>query len=190
MIHLFTFNQLFEKLQMVTTNWSIVSNEGSFEDKEGNGYLVFNRDGIFSIIYKKEGEEARIEFYINKEKSTDKKSVCECKIIKSTGKDKINHGYSDVTPDNVWDILVDFFDYSDLEKIDKNEVDRFLMGFTKSIKAVLKTDEEDQLPPSFKIFVKYINDWTNKSEEPSIDSDDYDFKNIINKFISYMKSDK
>ena len=64
------------------------------------------------------------------------------------------------------------------------------MGFTKSIKAVLKTDEEDQLPPSFKIFIKYINDWTNKSEDPSIDVDNYDFKNIINKFISYMKSDK
>ena len=33
MNHLLKFHQLFEKLVMVTANWAIISNEGSFEKK-------------------------------------------------------------------------------------------------------------------------------------------------------------
>jgi len=68
MNHLLKFHQLFEKLEMVTANWAIISNEGSFEKKEENGYLVFSKNGTFSIIYNKKGvkEEARIEFYSSK----------------------------------------------------------------------------------------------------------------------------
>ena len=190
MDYLFTFEELFEKLQMVTANWTIVSNEGSFEKKENSGYLVFNKNGIFSILYKKDKEESRIDFYSNKENSKDKKSICECKITDISGEDRINRGYQDITPDNVWDIMIDFFDYSDLEKSDKNQVNKFLMGFTKSINDVLKSDESDQLPPSFNVFVKYLNDWSKKSKVPSIDNDDYNFDSIIRKFISYIGSVK
>ena len=70
MNHLLNFNQLFEKLQMVTSNWSIISNESSFEKKDDNGYLVFSKEGTFSIIYKKKSvqEESRMDFYSKKEK--------------------------------------------------------------------------------------------------------------------------
>ena len=193
MNHLFTFQQLFEKLQMVTANWAIISNESSFEKKDENGYLVFSKNGTFSIIYrkKKENEEARIEFYSSKENSTDKKSVCECKITTTSGSDRVKKGFPDITPDNMWDILVTFFDYSDLEKIDKNAVDVFMMGFTKSIKEVNKSDEKDQLSPSFKVFYKYLSEWSKKSKEiPPVTTDEYNFIDIVNKFASYFKSNK
>ena len=166
---------------MVTANWAIISNESSFEKKDENGYLVFSKNGTFSIIYrkKKENEEARIEFYSSKENSTDKKSVCECKITTTSGSD------------SMWDILVTFFDYSDLEKIDKNAVDVFMMGFTKSIKEVNKSDEKDQLSPSFKVFYKYLSEWSKKSKEiPPVTTDEYNFIDIVNKFASYFKSNK
>lgn len=193
MNHLLTFNQLFEKLQMVTTNWAIISNEGSFDKKEENGYLVFSKNGTFSIIYNKKNdkEEARIEFYSSKEYSTDKKSLCECKITTSSGSDRIKKGFSDITTKNIWDILVAFFDYSDLEKIDKNSVDRFMMGFAKSIKEVNKSDEKDQLSPSFKVFYKYLSDWVKKSDNiPPVTTDEYNFIDIVNKFVTYFKSNK
>ena len=150
--------------------------------------LVINKSNIFSIIYKKKEEESRIDFYTNKENSNDKKSLCECKITDSSGKDRTIKGYTDINPDNVLDILIDFFDYSDLEKSDNNRVDIFLMGFTKSIKAVLKSEEKDQLPPSFNIFMKYLKDISGKSMDPSVDKEDYSFMNIVKKFITYMKS--
>jgi hypothetical protein len=190
MKNLFTFKELFEKLQMVTTNWSIISNEGSFEKKEDNGYLVFNKNGVFSIIYNKKGEEARIEFYTNKENSSDKKSVCECKITTTSGADRSKKGFGDITPQNVIDIIVTFFDYSDLEKAEKNSIDKFLMGFTKSIKDVLKSEEKDQIPASFNVFVKYLNEISKKSQIPKLDLDNYDFTTIVSQFISYLKSNK
>jgi hypothetical protein len=193
MNHLFTFHELFEKLQMVTANWSIISNESSFDKKEESGYLVFSKNGTFSIIYKKkkDKEESRIEFYSGKENSTDKKSVCECKITTDAGTDRVKKGFADITPDNMWDILVTFFDYSDLEKIDKNSVDRFMMGFAKSIKEVNKSEEKDQLSPSFKVFYKYLTEWSNKSKNiPPVTTDEYNFMDIVNKFVTYFKSNK
>jgi hypothetical protein len=193
MNHLFTFQELYEKLQMITANWSIISNESSFEKKVESGYLVFSKNGTFSIIYKKnkDKEESRIEFYSSKENSTDKKSVCECKITTDAGVDRVRKGFGDITPDNMWDILVTFFDYSDLEKIDKNSVDRFMMGFTKSIKEVNKSEDKDQLSPSFKIFYKYLSDWSTKSKNiPPVTTDEYDFMDIVNKFTTYFKSNK
>jgi hypothetical protein len=190
MRNILRFKELFEKLEMVTTNWSIVSNEGSFEKKEDNGYLVFNKDGIFSIIYNKKGEESRIEFYTNKDKSSDKKSVCECKITTSAGSDRSKKGFDDVNMNNIGDIIVTFFDYCDLEKSEKNTIDKFLMGFTKSVKDVLKSDDKDQLPPSFNMFVKYLNDISKNSNSLKLDPDNYDFSNIVNKFINYLKSTK
>jgi len=178
---------------MVTTNWAIISNESSFEKKEENGYLVFSKNGTFSIIYNKKGikEEARIDFYSGKENSADKKSVCECKITTALGSDRVKKGFPDITPDNMWDILVSFFDYCDLEKIDKNAVDRFMMGFTKSIKEVNKSEEKDQLSPSFKVFYKYLNDWSKKSKAITpVTTDEYNFMDIVNKFVSYFKSNK
>lgn len=176
---------------MLTANWSIVSNESSFEKKEENGYLVFSKNGTLSVIYKKKGknEEARIEFYSNKENSTDKKSICECKITTLTGEDRIKKGFSDINLNNVGDILATFFDYADLEKIEKNSVDRFLMGFSKCMKEIVKTSESDQLSPSFNMFRKYIDEWAKKSnDQPVVSQDKYDFLEIVKKFIAYFKS--
>jgi len=178
---------------MVTANWSIVSNESSFEKKEESGYLVFSKNGTFSIIYNKKDpkEEARIDFYSDKENSTDKRSLCECKIITISGSDRVKKGFSDITPENIWNILSIFFDYCDVEKMKKNSVDKFLMGFTKSIKEVHKSEEKDQLAPSFKMFSKYLNEWTKKSSgNPQVSQDNYSFIDIIKKFIEYFKSNR
>lgn len=189
MNHLFTFNQLFEKLQMVTSNWSIISNEGSFDKKDGDGYLVFSKEGTFSIIYKKKGEESRIEFYSDKQYSSDKRSVCECKIITSSGNDRIKKSFDDITQENVWEIISTFFDYCDLEKSEKSEVDKFLMGFSKSIKEVNRSEEKDQLSPSFSIFYKFLNATVNNNSEiPKVDHEEYNFSDIVRKFLSYLKS--
>jgi hypothetical protein len=193
MNHLFTFRQLFEKLQMVTSNWSIVSNESSFEKKDENGYLVFSKDGTFSIIYKKKGvqEESRIEFYSDKEYSTDKKSICECKITTTSGSDRVRKGFTDINDKNVWEIISVFFDYSDIEKSPKNSADVFLMGFSKSIKEVNKSEEKDQLSPSFLVFYKYLMDWSKKSDNiPPVKTDEYNFIDLVNKFLSYFRSKK
>jgi hypothetical protein len=191
MNYLLSFNQLLEKLQMATANWSIVSNESSFEKKENNGYLVFSKAGTFSIIYIKGDEESRLEFYNDKQYSSDKKSVCECKIITTSGTDRVKKGFSDITPENVWDIVSTFFDYSNLEKMEKNDVDRFIMGFSKSIKEVKESEEKDQLPPSFNIFHKYLMSAINKSGDiPKIENENYDFRDIISKFISHLKNNK
>jgi len=174
---------------MITANWSIISNEGSFEKKKDNGYLVFSQNGTFSVIYYKGEEEARVDFYSEKSNSTDKKSVCECKITTRSGADRTKKSFDDITTENVWDIVATFFDYCDLEKSDKNVVDKFLMGFSKSIKGVLKSEEKDQLPPSFKVFSKYIKDWSNNIKlKTKSDTEEYDFSKIIEKFVSYYKS--
>lgn len=174
---------------MVTTNWMIINNEASFEKKKDYGYLVFNQKGTFSVIYYKGEEEARIDFYSDKSESTDKKSVCECKITTPSGSDRIKKGFPDITGDNVWEIITTFFDYCDLEKSEKMVVDKFLMGFSKSIKEVLKSEDKDQLSPSFKMFIKYMDSWTKNSNIKSIgDEEEYDFKKIIEKFITYYKS--
>lgn len=178
---------------MVTANWSIISNEGSFEKKEESGYLVFSKEGTFSIIYNKKEpkEEARIEFYSSKENSTDKKSVCECKVTTPTGEDRVKKGFGDITANNVWEIISIFFDFCDLEKAQKNEIDKFLMGFSKSIQEVHKSEDKEQLPASFKMFNKYIKDWTKKTPQaPSISHDSYNFESIIKKFVDYMKAGK
>ena len=189
MEHLLNFNQLLEKLELVTTNWIIVSNEGDLDKEENNGYLIFNNNGIFSIIYKKNKEESRLDFYNSKEDSTDKKSICDCRIISSSGKDSIYKGFQDINTGNFWDILISFLDYSDVEKLEKNKIDKFLMGFTKSIMEVEKGDERDQLPSSFKLFVKILKDWASKkSNKVNLDPEDYEFTNIINKFLDHVRS--
>jgi len=190
MNHLFTFNQLFEKLQMVTSNWSIISNESSFEKKDDNGYLVFSKEGTFSIIYKKKSlqEESRIDFYSSKENSSDKKSICECKITTTSGMDRVKTGFPDITEKNIWEIISLFFDYSDIEKSEKNSYDIFLMGFSKSIKEVQISEEKDQLSPSFIMFCKYLKDGVKKSGDPKIPQKHYNLMSAVKKFIENFNS--
>ncbi len=192
MNHLLNFNQLFEKLQMVTSNWSIISNESSFEKKDDNGYLVFSKEGTFSIIYKKKSvqEESRMDFYSKKENSTDKKSICECKITTSSGMDRVKTGFPDINEKNIWEIIALFFDYSDIDKAKENSYDIFLMGFSKSIKEVQNSEEKDQLAPSFIIFCKCLKDAVKRSGEPNIPSKHYNLKNAVKKFVDNFKDNK
>jgi len=187
------FKPIYEKIQPITANWFIVDGEGSFEKKEQSGFFVFNRIGTFSIIYNKkesEAEEARIDFYNTKENSKDKKTICECKIVTKGGEERTVRKFTDVTPDNVWEIITSFFDYCDLENSEKEVTDRFLLGFSKTIKEVLKFESSDQLPSSFKAFYKYILEWSKKSNtniEIKATNNNYDLLELIKKFMENFK---
>lgn len=197
MKHILEFNSyhnLFEKIEMITANWSLVYREGSFEKKSGYGFFIFKQNGEFSIVYSKpeeaEQEESRIDFYTSPEASPDKKSVCLVRIIAKDGKNKAEKSFSDITKDNLWDIISLFFDYSDLEKIQKSEIDRFLMGFSKGIKEILKSDKAEELPPSFKAFVKTLkNSLTGQINlKLSNSSEKTKFESIIKSFVQNFKN--
>lgn len=191
MNHILSFKSLFEGVSAVTTNWYIVANEASFDKIKGNGYMVFSQEGIMSIVYiKPKGEEeAILDFYFDKEKSQDKKSICSCKIVTTAGKTRSSKNFDDVTTDNVWDITSTFFDYCDLEKSEKSIRDKFMMGYSKTIKDIFKGDTE-RIPGSFKTYLTYMKEWSKKSmENVSLDKseDNYDFKEMIKEFVAFFK---
>lgn len=191
MNHILSFRSLFEGVSAVTTNWYIVDNEASFDKIKGNGYMLFSQEGIMTIVYikPKGDEEARLDFYFDKEKSPDKKSICVCKIISNNGKVRSSKNFNDVTTDNVWDITSTFFDYCDLEKSEKSIRDKFMMGYSKTIKDIFKGDTE-RIPGSFKTYLNYMKEWAKKSiESVSLDKneDNYDFKEMIKEFIAFFK---
>jgi hypothetical protein len=196
MNHLLRFENykpIYEKIQPITANWFIIDGEGSFEKKEQSGFFVFNRVGTFSIIYNKkasDSEEARIDFYTSKENSKDKNTICECKIVTKSGEERTVRKFTDITPENVWEIITSFFDYCDLEKSEKEVTDRFLLGFSKTLKEVLKFESSDQLPSAFKTFYKFISEWSKKSD-PKIEikatSNNYELLDLIKRFMSNFK---
>jgi hypothetical protein len=189
MNHILSFKALFESISAVTTNWYIVSNEASFDKMKGNGYMIFNHEGTLSIIYikPKDEEEARLDFYFSKDKSNDKKSICECKVISIDGKVRISKKFDDVTINNVWDITALFFDYCDLEKVDKSVRNKFLMGFSKIIKDIFK-GETERIPASFKTYFNYTKEWSKKSMNSlEFDKNNYDFFDMIKEFMNFFK---
>jgi hypothetical protein len=186
MDHLVDFNRfsfLFEKITPITSNWFIVGDESSFDKKDQGGYLVFNQKGNFTVVYKKDDiEEARMDFYVSKESSPDKKSLCTLNIVTNEGKDRAKKFFDDVTFDNTLEILSAFFDYCDLEKASKEVIDKFLIGMSKSVKNVLKDDNADQLPASFKAFVTYLERISSGSIEDE-KSENLELKDLVIKFL-------
>ena len=198
MKHLLEFKKygnLSEKIGMITANWNIIYNEGSFEKKPGYGFFIFNQNGNFSVVYSKidksEDEEARIDFYPSAESSPDRKSVCAVKIVSKDGKNRAEKSFKEIDSKNIWDIISLFFDYSDLEKIEKSEIDRFLMGFSKGIKQIMNSDISDEAPSSFKAIFKLLKNAISNS--PSIelgaDSQSNKLEDLIKFFIQYFKKD-
>ena len=186
MDHLIDFNRfsfLFEKISPITSNWFIVGDESSFDKKEQSGYLVFSQNGNFTIVYKKDDiEEARLDFYVSKEASPDKNSLCSLTIVTNEGKDRAKKFFDDVTFENSLEILSVFFDYCDLEKASKEVIDKFLMGMSKAVKNVPKDDNADQLPSSFKAFVTYLERLSSGSNHKE-QSQDLELKDLIIKFL-------
>ena len=179
---------LMESYLYVTSHWKLVSEESGISKDEGFGYLIFNQSGVFSIVYSKknEKEESRIDFYVSKESSPDKKSLCKVCIIDRKGKENSKKNFYEINDETIWEIICLFFDYSDLESISKNEREKFLIGFTKSIKAVYNSEKNDQLPSSFKSFFVLISDWCNSRDRKIEDKEyprDLEIVNIVNKFI-------
>jgi hypothetical protein len=178
---------------MITANWSLVYNEGSFEKKAGYGFFIFNQSGNFSIVYSKpvevEEEESRIDFYPSLESSPDKKSLYIIRIVAKDGKNRTEKGFKEITKENIWEVLSLFFDYSDLEKIPKSEVDRFLMGFSKGIKDIFKSDKLDEAPSSFKAFQKILKSSLNDTSSLDLGADEQSNKleNIIKSFVQYFR---
>jgi hypothetical protein len=183
------FSPVFEKIGPITANWYIVNDESSFDKKEEGGYLVFNQRGNFTIMYQKKGnkEESRLDFFPSKESSPDGKTLCECQIIKNTGDVDISKKFQEINSKNIWEIISVFFDYCDLEKQDKNVVDRFLMGFCKCLKEIKKHDSKESLPASFNFFQKNLED-NSKKLDPSKFPYNKDFKiiSILKDFIKYF----
>ena len=67
-MRILNFNQyssLFERINPITANWSIVTDESSFTKKPEGGYFVFNQKGNFVISYMKNEEEARLNFFFS-----------------------------------------------------------------------------------------------------------------------------
>jgi hypothetical protein len=189
-MRILNFNQyssLFERINPITANWSIVTDESSFTKKPEGGYFVFNQKGNFVISYMKNEEEARLNFFFSKDMSPDKKSLCECSIIKNDGKTRNNKLFQDIKKDNIWEIISVFFDYCDLEKSDKNVIERFLMGFSKGLIEIMKHDEKDNLPSSFKYFYNIIADMIkeNKNLDTSKEKD-IKIVEIIKDFAKYF----
>jgi hypothetical protein len=186
MDHLINFNRfsfLFENITPITSNWFIVSDESSFDKKDQGGYLVFNQKGNFTVVYKKdETEEARMDFYVSKESSPDKNSLCSLNIVTNEGKDRAKKFFDDVTYDNTLEVLSSFFDYCDLEKASTEVIDKFLIGMAKSVKNVLKHDNADQLPASFKAFVTYLERISSGSSEEE-KSENLELKDLVIKFL-------
>lgn len=185
------YKSITEGILPVTANWFIVSNESTFDKKEGGGYFIFNQKGIFTIAYKKPGveEEGRLDFYVSKE-SSPSKCLCQCKIIDKKGTTVASKNFEDITAESVWDILALFFDYCDIEKSSKEESERFMLGLAKSLKNVLKDDSSDQLPSSFLAFEKLINDGA-KLADPKIKldlkKDNFKFEEIVLGFIKFLR---
>lgn len=176
------FSNISEKIQYITANWYAISDEASFAKKEGSGYLIFNQSGIFSISYSKSNqEEARLDFYVSKESSPDSNSLCSCKIISKSGEILESKKFQEINEDTIWDILSLFFDYCDLEKDDKEVVDRFLLGFTKSIKVIFAHDSNESLPSSFESFCHLIKKSCEESKE--LDDSELDYEHRILKIL-------
>jgi len=192
MDHLMNFNKfsfLFEKITPITSNWFIVGDESSFDKKDQGGYLVFNQNGNFTIVYKKDDtEESRLDFYVSKESSPDKNSLCSLNIVTNEGKDRVKKFFEDVTLENTLEILSVFFDYCDLEQANKEVIDRFLIGMSKAVKNVLKDDNSDQLPSSFKAFITYLERLSSGSNQES-ESQDLELKDLLIKFLDLFSRD-
>lgn len=172
------FNNISEKIMYITANWQAISNEASFDKKIGSGYFIFNESGVFSVVYSKSGEEeSRLDFYVSKEASSDGNTLCSCKILNKDGKVVESKKFQEINGDTIWHILSLFFDYSDLEKEEKSVVDRFLLGFTKSLKVIFAHDSEESLPSSFRSFSKQIQKYC--KESPKLEDSELDYKHKI-----------
>ncbi len=198
MNHLIDFNNFFlvnEKITPITSNWFIINNESSFDKKEEGGYLMFNQKGNFTILYLKkdsEGEEARIEFYPAKSFSPDKKSMCVVNITTREGSDRAKKSFGDINVDNSLEILSIFFDYCDLEKAPKEICDRFIMGLSKTMKEVMESDSKEQLPPTYKAFMRYLEQISKKSNqeiESGYSESSRELESILINFLSSFKKD-
>lgn len=201
MLHLKRFSQyaytisLDEGIELITANWCLVTDQNSVEKKEGNGALLYRPKGNFDVRYivPESGNTVLLKFYYSKESSFTKESVCSCIILNSEGKNIFTENYSDINIDNFFNIIATFFDSCDLEKGKRSDNDKFLMGFTNSIKAAIKKDDDvNRLPSSFIIFNKCISDFTSSLNkiENKLDKSDYDFSDLIKQFVNYYKNTK
>jgi hypothetical protein len=196
MKHLLEFKKygnLSERVGMITANWSLIHGEGSFEKEPGYGFFIFSQNGNFSVVYSKidqnGDEESRIDFYPSAESSPDKKSVCAVRIVAKDGKNRAEKSFKEIDSKNIWDIISLFFDYSDLEKIEKSETDRFLMGFSKGMKNIMNDDKSEEVPSSFKAIFKLLKNAISNSPSIELGSDSQSNKleDLVKSFIRYFK---
>jgi hypothetical protein len=185
------FSPVYEQIDAITSNWFLASGESGFPKKVEGGFLVLENSGTFSISYKKNHEyEAKIIFYNSHKDSEDKKTFVSCQILDTKENIKKKKDFSSVNHFNFIEILCVFFDYCDIEKAPKEQEQRFMIGLSKSLKALMKSDEKSSLPSSFKAFYNYIEKSKSKGEIKSDPSEDhYDFIKIVEDFFNYHNKD-
>lgn len=192
MNHLFSYLEyLNEGSILVTSNWAVVNNEKELYKKPGNGAFVFNSMGKFFIYYMfpDSKRECFLGFYESKDKSRDKKSLCYVKV-KENKKETSYKSFSDVSKDQIMDIIVYFFDSCDVEKLPNTEKGKFLMGLCKSLKAVVKSEYAEKLPSAYTMFNQTIGDYSKIASTPELDKADknYKFLDMFKRFIDFYKS--
>ena len=192
MNHLFSYLEyLNEGSILVTSNWAVVNNEKELYKKPGNGAFVFNSMGKFFIYYMfpDSKRECFLGFYDNKDKSRDKKSLCYVKV-KENKKETSYKSFTDVNKDQIMDILIDFFDSCDLEKLQNSEKGKFLMGLCKSLKAVVKSEYAEKLPTSYTVFNQTIGEYVKIAKIPELEKGDenYKFFDLFKRFLEFYKS--
>ena len=181
------FSPISESIEAITSNWFLITNESGFPKKVGGGFLISHPDGSFSIGYKKnEQEEAQIIFYNSPEDSENGKTSISCRIIDTKEKTIEEENFETVDSSNFVEILSTFFDLCDLEKTDKEKEQMFMIGLSKSLKALMKSDAASGLPSSFKAFYNFIQK-LKKEKDLEVDpsEDHYEFVKIIEDFFNY-----
>jgi hypothetical protein len=185
------FSPVYEQIDAITSNWFLINGESGFPKKVEGGFLVLHNSGSFSITYRKNSdEEAKIIFYNSLGDSDNQKTSVSCQILGLREDIKEKKDFNSIDPSNFIEILCVFFDYCDLEKISKEWKQRFMLGLSKSLKALMKSDEKSSLPSSFKAFYNYIEKSKSKKKIKSDSSKDYyNFIKIVEDFFKYHNKD-
>ena len=157
------FNEfcLFEEMLQTTSSWFVSTDGSSFNKSVGSGYLYLHDLGSLAVSYKcDDDKEVRMDFPKNGEEKP-----CTVSLIDDSGKTIEEKSFEDVNMESVLEIIFYFFDLCNPESMKDYEIDKLIMGLSKTLVSFSRSDYLDQSPVSFKGFLKTIES-TSESEIP------------------------